>query len=203
VGIKCGDYAFVAQRSRQRQLADVVRWFSLLGKQLQRYGELYSLIGLNCTKLEVPPRQPQRPQFSSPKNDYVIFNPAVETLRALGLFTSPSSRSIPIAVHNNLDSSKIHVKSTTLWHNIEASASPEFNKLRKINHNTAYKMAPVRPKKRDSNSAAMKAVATPRHQSPIKQRKGIISAQQKQALIDNLQLESTRLWSNDLLWCIY
>ncbi|VUC33819.1 unnamed protein product [Clonostachys rosea] len=53
-------------------------------------------------------------------------------------------------------------------------------------------MAPVRPKKRDSNSAStMKAVATPRHQSPIKQRKGIISAQQKQALIDNLQLEIT------------
>ena len=53
-------------------------------------------------------------------------------------------------------------------------------------------MAPGRPKKRDSTPAEhFESVSTPKHQrSPIKQRKMGVNAQQKQALIDNLQLES-------------
>ena len=53
-------------------------------------------------------------------------------------------------------------------------------------------MAPGRPKQRDSTPVQhFESVSTPKHQrSPIKQRKMGISAQQKQALIDNLQLES-------------
>lgn len=48
-------------------------------------------------------------------------------------------------------------------------------------------MAPGRPKKRVSNEA----ISTPELQrSPIKQRKMGITLRQKQALIDNLQLES-------------
>ncbi|KAF7550443.1 hypothetical protein G7Z17_g5716 [Cylindrodendrum hubeiense] len=59
-------------------------------------------------------------------------------------------------------------------------------------------MAPVRTKKRASDAMADQkypvrtgSPSTPRHRSPIKKRKGAISLQQKQALIDNLQLEIT------------
>jgi hypothetical protein len=64
-------------------------------------------------------------------------------------------------------------------------------------------MAPVRTKKRGSDASSSKQAAshrntlptsspaTPMHRSPIKQRKMKISLQQKQALIDNLQLEGT------------
>ncbi|KAK7423329.1 hypothetical protein QQX98_001120 [Neonectria punicea] len=59
-------------------------------------------------------------------------------------------------------------------------------------------MAPVRPKQRASNATADQKVSTrtnspstPHHRSPIKKRRGGISLHQKQALIDNLQLEIT------------
>ncbi|KPM45429.1 hypothetical protein AK830_g1084 [Neonectria ditissima] len=59
-------------------------------------------------------------------------------------------------------------------------------------------MAPVRPKQRASDATADQKVSvrtgspsTPHHRSPIKKRRGGISLQQKQALIDNLQLEIT------------
>lgn len=57
-------------------------------------------------------------------------------------------------------------------------------------------MAPTRPKNRGSspladNKTTMVPISTPTQRSPIKQRKMGISAQQKQALVDNLQLEST------------
>lgn len=64
-------------------------------------------------------------------------------------------------------------------------------------------MAPGRPKKRDSDQSSSakhrENVSTPTHQrSPIKQRKMGISLHQKQALIDNLQLESTRIFLLDI-----
>lgn len=63
-------------------------------------------------------------------------------------------------------------------------------------------MAPVRTKKRASDAMADQRVpvrpspTTPHHRSPIKKRKGAISLQQKQALIDNLQLERTGISSD-------
>ncbi|KAH7171219.1 Borealin N terminal-domain-containing protein [Dactylonectria macrodidyma] len=57
-------------------------------------------------------------------------------------------------------------------------------------------MAPVRTKKRtsdamDDQKVPVRSPTTPHHRSPIKKRKGAISLAQKQALIDNLQLEIT------------
>ncbi|KAK7430884.1 hypothetical protein QQZ08_002674 [Neonectria magnoliae] len=59
-------------------------------------------------------------------------------------------------------------------------------------------MAPVRSKQRASDATADQKVSartgsptTPHHRSPIKKRHGGISLHQKQALIDNLQLEIT------------
>lgn len=58
-------------------------------------------------------------------------------------------------------------------------------------------MAPVRTKQRVSDAMADQRVpvrpspTTPHHRSPIKKRQGGISLHQKQALIDNLQLEIT------------
>lgn len=64
-------------------------------------------------------------------------------------------------------------------------------------------MAAARTKKRVSHHSSppgattgikvpVKSPSTPHDRSPIKSRKMGISAQQKQALIDNLQLESMR-----------
>lgn len=54
-------------------------------------------------------------------------------------------------------------------------------------------MAPVRPAKRKSDEAAMSGTL---QRSPIKRRRIGLTLAQKQALIDNLQLESRCYGSN-------